>query len=121
YHLHRSNPHSLGRSGCTQKVTKAPPNGVVIQRFSRKLGGTVSRADLNLMQQPEWISGNVFIRPHRLAAGERIAGHKHNFDHTSIVFTGAVQVTATLPNGSVVKRMFTAPAHFLVKANVEHE
>lgn len=70
----------------------------------------------------EWISGNVFIRPNELnAVGDRIDGHKHNFDHTTIVFKGAVHVKAVLPSGVVVERDFKAPAHFLVKKDVTHE
>lgn len=70
----------------------------------------------------EWISGNIFIRPNTLArAGEAVEGHTHNFDHTTIVFTGAVHVKAVLPNGSVVEQDFVAPAHFLVRAHVKHE
>lgn len=70
----------------------------------------------------ELASGNVFIRKNPLAkAGDFVDGHKHNFDHTTIVFKGAVHVKATLPNGTMIERDFIAPAHFLVRADVEHE
>ena len=70
----------------------------------------------------EWVSGNIFIRPNDLPnVGDRVDGHKHNFDHTTIVFTGAVHVRAQLPNGTVIERDFKAPSHFLVRADVEHE
>jgi len=70
----------------------------------------------------EWVSGNIFIRRNRLpAVGDRVEGHAHNFDHTTIVFTGAVRVRARLPEGTVIERTFEAPAHFLVKADVLHE
>ena len=70
----------------------------------------------------EWISGNVFIRPQNLPdAGRKVVGHRHNFDHTTIVFSGSVNVKAVLPDGQVVDRNFSAPSHFLVKADVEHE
>ena len=72
------------------------------------------------MQQPEWISGNIFIRPHVLEKNDVIAGHSHNFDHTSIVFTGSVRVIATLQNGERIERVFESPSHFLVRAGVEH-
>lgn len=69
----------------------------------------------------EWASGNIYIRKNLLpAAGDRVDGHKHNFDHTTIVFTGAVHVTARLPGGEVIERDFAAPDHFLVRADVEH-
>ncbi len=70
----------------------------------------------------EWISGNVFIRPTTFEkAGGKVSGHKHNFDHTTIVFKGSVHVRGVLPDGRVIERDFAAPAHFLVKAEVEHE
>lgn len=70
---------------------------------------------------PEWISGNIFIRAHQLArAGESIPGHRHAFDHTTIVFTGAVHVKAVRPDGTVLERDFRAPAHFLVQADTTH-
>lgn len=70
----------------------------------------------------EWESGNIYIRPNVMEkAGEVIHGHAHRFDHTSIVFTGAVRVKAKLLDGRTIEQDFTAPAHFLVLAGVEHE
>ena len=70
----------------------------------------------------EWVSGNIYIRPNRGLAGTVVAGHTHHFDHTTIVFAGAVHVKATTPDGQVLReRDFHAPAHFLVKAEVWHE
>lgn len=75
-----------------------------------------------MMIRPEWVSGNVFIRPNQLAkAGDQVHGHKHNFDHTTIVFTGAIHVKARLPNGETIERDFHAPSHCLIRAGVEHE
>lgn len=72
--------------------------------------------------RPEWVSGNVFIRPNILTeAGDTVHGHKHAFDHTTIVFKGAVRVRAVLQDGTQREQDFTAPAHFLVTAGVEHE
>ncbi len=69
----------------------------------------------------EWVSGNIYIRPNRLSeSGAKIEGHKHKFDHTTVVFTGAVHVKANLPDGSVREGDFKAPAHFLVRKDVEH-
>ena len=63
----------------------------------------------------------MFIRPNLLPdVGSDIQGHKHNFDHVSIVFTGAVRVEATGPEGQSITREFEAPAHFLVKADWTH-
>ena len=70
----------------------------------------------------EWQSGNVFIRPNKLAkAGDRTDGHTHNFDHTTILFKGSFRITARLPNGTEVVREAQAPAHFLIRAEVSHE
>ena len=71
----------------------------------------------------EWISGNIFIRPafEHVDAGAVLKGHRHAFDHTTIVFSGAVHIKGTLPNGTVIEQDFHAPAHCLILANVEHE
>lgn len=70
----------------------------------------------------EWVSGNIFIRPTTFAAvGDKTQGHTHNFDHTTIVYSGAVHVRAVTPDGRVIERDFRAPAHFLVLAEVKHE
>lgn len=70
----------------------------------------------------EWVSGNVYIRPNHLSkVGDVTHGHKHNFDHTTIVFKGGIRVKARLPDGSSVDREFLAPSHCLIRADVEHE
>ena len=69
----------------------------------------------------EQVSGNIFLRKMNHNKGDVTQGHKHNFDHTTIVFSGAVHVKAVLPSGKVIERDFAAPTHFLVKAEVEHE
>lgn len=70
----------------------------------------------------EEASGNIFLRKWRgMAKGHVLNGHKHTFDHTTIVFVGSVHVKAKCPDGRVIEKDFTAPAHFLVKADVEHE
>jgi hypothetical protein len=70
----------------------------------------------------EWVSGNIFIRAiSERNAGDRVDGHTHTFDHTTILFSGAVCVRATLPSGRVIEREFTAPAHFLIRKDVTHE
>lgn len=72
-------------------------------------------------QQPEWISGNIFIRANKLQAGEMTGGHAHKFDHTTIVLTGAVHVRVVKPDGTLVAdTTFRAPSHFLVKAEWFH-
>lgn len=71
---------------------------------------------------PEWKSGNIFIRSNILEhKGDLVDGHCHNFDHTTIVFTGSVHVKAKKPDGAIVEKDFAAPSHFLVEAGTEHE
>lgn len=70
----------------------------------------------------EFISGNIFIRTIDFrATGDVIEGHVHNFDHTTIVHTGAVHVLLTCPDGTKEEKSFYAPSHFLVKADCLHE
>jgi predicted metal-dependent enzyme (double-stranded beta helix superfamily) len=79
------------------------------------------------MPAVEIISGNIFIRKRPMArAGDLSVGHKHNFDHTTIVFRGAVRVRrwappATQDDQPSDTKDFHAPAHFLVRAGDIHE
>jgi hypothetical protein len=70
----------------------------------------------------EMVSGNIFIRKNGgMKRGDVVKTHKHNFDHTTIVFTGSVHVKATFPDGKVMEDDFKSPEHFLVGAQVLHE
>lgn len=70
----------------------------------------------------ELISGNIFIRPSIMSyKGLSIDGHTHNFDHTTIVFRGAVNVIVTKPDGTIIVKDFVAPSHFLVEADAKHQ
>lgn len=70
----------------------------------------------------EFVSGNIFVRPNALLPkGHVINGHKHTFDHTTIVFMGSIHVKMIGNDGKIIEKDFKAPAHFLVKAGVEHE
>lgn len=70
----------------------------------------------------EYVSGNIFIRPNELPkAGDKVDGHAHNFDHTTVVFRGSVHVKAKYPDGRVREQDFVGGSEFLVKAEVEHE
>jgi quercetin dioxygenase-like cupin family protein len=72
--------------------------------------------------RPEIRSGNIFIRRNPLPkVGDKVDGHTHNFDHTTIVFLGSVRVRATRPDGKIREQVFEAPSHFLVYRDVEHE
>lgn len=69
-----------------------------------------------------FVSGNIFIRSNDMQkAGDVVVSHKHAFDHTTIVFIGAIRVRTTEPSGSALEREFVAPAHFLVRAGIDHE
>lgn len=90
----------------------------------------------------EWISGNVFIRPmggkDGLRPGDVVKGHLHNYDHTSIFFSGLWQVRRwqpivneagepqRLPDGSQAfyetdNFEREGPFHLLIEANSLHE
>lgn len=71
----------------------------------------------------EYGSGNIFIRKMiGEKAGDLMAdGHEHNFDHTTIVFTGSVHVEARHPDGRVFQLDCKAPDSFLVKKDVHHK
>ncbi len=70
----------------------------------------------------EWSSGNIYIRPNVLKVkGDSVEGHTHSFDHTTIFFKGSFLVKAKLKNGETIEKNFEAPAHCLIKADVEHE
>lgn len=71
----------------------------------------------------EIISGNIFIRPVKLAkAGEQVGGHTHNFDHTTIFLKGTVHIKVTDPScGCVTECDRTAPGYLLIKADRIHE
>lgn len=78
------------------------------------------------MPMPEWICGNIFIRPNILRQkGDKVHGHKHKFDHMTLVRSGAIHVRAVLETGVVIEREFSADdmyhAHVLIRAGVEHE
>jgi quercetin dioxygenase-like cupin family protein len=71
---------------------------------------------------PEQISGNIFIRPNYLeTVGEKVDGHKHNFDHTTYIIKGSVHVKAVMPDGSQKEKDFGPGEWFLVRAGTEHE
>ena len=65
----------------------------------------------------EFACGNIFIRTKgKLTKGQIIEGHKHNFDHTSLVLSGAIRLTK---NGETTE--CRAPSWVLIEAGVEHQ
>ncbi len=72
----------------------------------------------NCIHYGERVSGNIFIRPSGiLAAGKVMPRHVHNFDHTTIVFSGSLRIR---PDGGEAVGLH-APAEYLVRAGVAHE
>jgi hypothetical protein len=89
----------------------------------------------------EFVSGNVFIRKMEgqdgFAAGHVTGGHTHNFDHTTILFSGRWHVKKWLPavkaDGSPVltdgqpvwllvhDNEIEGPWHLLIEAKAKHE
>lgn len=67
----------------------------------------------------EYVAGNIFVRPNRMAKGQVINGHTHNFDHVSYVTAGAVTVKA----GDVTRtiRATDDKNWLLIRAGVKHE
>lgn len=60
----------------------------------------------------EWVSGNIFIRPNDVSfAGLGVAGHAHNFDHTTFFQRGWFMVRGTLPDGRVMMQQFCSPEY----------
>jgi hypothetical protein len=70
---------------------------------------------------------------HGLAPGDTVGGHTHNFDHTTIFFTGRWRVRKWVPvvqeDGSPVADQWAmlvdvkreAPFHLLIEAKAKHE
>jgi D-alanine-D-alanine ligase-like ATP-grasp enzyme len=60
--------------------------------------------------------GNVWIREHLFEkAGDVHAGHKHRFDHLTILTRGSVEVTT-----ESATKTFTAPTFIAIKADQWH-
>lgn len=74
---------------------------------------------------PEGIYGNIYIRPMLFGEiGSKIGGHKHNFDHVTMLWRGTVIMRATLPDGKKIAKTYEAvdgPLFITIKAEVEHE
>lgn len=60
---------------------------------------------------------NVFIKQmHFVFAGDKEEGHAHLFDHTTLLASGKIRLTALGTSTD-----FTAPHHIFIKAGVVHE
>ena len=70
---------------------------------------------------PELALGNIYVRPNHLAkVGDRLAGHRHNFDHVTLVTQGAIHIDATLPDGTTRQLDLDAGGFCVIKAEVLH-
>lgn len=71
------------------------------------------------VQQRRFTSGDLEIRAIRFSeVGDMIPDHDHNFPHTTIIFTGVFKLRGKLPNGALLERVFSAPSHALIHADV---
>jgi hypothetical protein len=71
---------------------------------------------------PEFVSGNIFIRPiHLQMVGQQIKGHTHNFDHTTIILTGSVNILVERPDKTTYEQSVAAPNFLLIRAQYKHE
>lgn len=61
--------------------------------------------------------GNIWVRKHYLPKkGDKIEGHKHYFDHVSLLVRGSVSVQ--IPGD--VKKVFKAPTFVVIRKETEH-
>lgn len=74
------------------------------------------------MGGPEFVVGNIYVRVNRFdVAGQKVDGHKHNFDHMTDFRRGSFHVKATCSDGRVIEQDFSEGEFVLIKADVEHE
>lgn len=73
------------------------------------------------LQVIEHVSGNIFLRPNIGGKGDKVGGHKHNFDHTTFIIRGSIHVKFGCPcQATYREETYQAGDHFLVKAEIEH-
>jgi quercetin dioxygenase-like cupin family protein len=61
--------------------------------------------------------GNIWVRQHSFDAGAKGGGHKHHFDHVTMLAQGKVRVQI---QGQEPKE-FTAPTFIVIKKELSHE
>jgi quercetin dioxygenase-like cupin family protein len=67
-------------------------------------------------------SGTLAIRKVRLAQGERVGGHAHHFDHTTIFLRGRVTIMTYDPRCECRHEYVADPgSHLLIDAAVIHD
>jgi quercetin dioxygenase-like cupin family protein len=60
--------------------------------------------------------GNIWVRQRVLSLGESHPGHKHHFDHVTLLARGQVRVSVEGRS-----REFQAPTFIVIRSNQEHE
>lgn len=63
-----------------------------------------------------FMAGEVYAKQVQLRAGRILVGHKHNYDHLSILASGAVAVTVCGKS-----TVYVGPTAVLIEANKVHE
>lgn len=64
---------------------------------------------------------NVWVRQKLFSeVGETIGGHKHHYDHLSILAKGKAKVELKKDNGEVVTKEFTAPTFIVIRKEHIH-
>ena len=54
-------------------------------------------------------------------AGETIGGHKHYYDHLSVLASGRARVDVIKDNGEKVSKEFSAPAMIIIRKDYVHD
>lgn len=60
--------------------------------------------------------GNIWVRQHELKNGERYDGHKHHFDHVTLLARGTVKVEVEGRS-----KQFTAPTFIIIRKERQHQ
>ena len=71
-----------------------------------------------------FVSGSIYVRATQpgLLPGEKIEGHKHRFDHTSILFNGMWRVRRWMADDMLAEDFEReGPFHLLIDKDCRHE
>jgi hypothetical protein len=61
--------------------------------------------------------GNIYVRQNRLAAGQTFGGHKHHFDHVTLLAQGKVKISMD----GMEPKEFSAPTFIVIRAESRHK
>lgn len=83
---------------------------------------TFQKVFVDLGEGNEIASGNIYIRQNLLArAGDKLNGHQHEFDHTTLFMSGEFELTARKDGVVIAQEKIIAPDIRLILASVVHE